>query len=155
MRWQHPYPPSCLFSTPYASSKVTVLANSLCALLAKLHALCVRDPKTDDVISSAMPISYFMHRFSPRFYASSKVTVLAKLAVRTSRAVARTALPTRCPFPSLCQFSLRSYASSKVSVLAKLAVLPLRAVARTACARSRNRRCHFVSSCPSPSSCQV
>ena len=46
------------------SSKSEALQSSLlCALRAQFRALCERDPKTDDSILSATPISYFMPIF--------------------------------------------------------------------------------------------
>ena len=35
---------------------------------AQFYAMCARDPKTDDVILSAMPISYFMPIFIALLY---------------------------------------------------------------------------------------
>ena len=41
-------------------AKSEALQSSMCAFCAQFRALCTRDPKTDDVIFSATPISYFM-----------------------------------------------------------------------------------------------
>ena len=41
-------------------AKSEALQSSLCAFRAQFRALCAHDPKTDDVIFSATPISYFM-----------------------------------------------------------------------------------------------
>ena len=44
-------------------AKSEALQSSLCAFRAQFRALCVHDPKTDGVIFSEMPISYFMPIF--------------------------------------------------------------------------------------------
>ena len=41
-------------------AKSEALQSSMCVYRAQFRALCTRDPKTDDVIFSATPISYFM-----------------------------------------------------------------------------------------------
>ena len=41
-------------------AKSEALQSSMCVYRAQFRALCTRDPKTYDVIFSAMPISYFM-----------------------------------------------------------------------------------------------
>ena len=41
-------------------AKSEALQSSMCVYRAQFRALCTRDPKTDDVIFSAAPISYFM-----------------------------------------------------------------------------------------------
>ena len=44
-------------------AKSEALQSSLCAFRAQFRALCAHDPKTDGVIFSEMPISYFMPIF--------------------------------------------------------------------------------------------
>ena len=44
-------------------AKSEALQSSLCAFRVQFRALCACDPKTDDVIFSATPISYFMPIF--------------------------------------------------------------------------------------------
>ena len=44
-------------------AKSEALQSSMCVYRAQFRALCTRDPKTDDVIFSATPISYFMPIF--------------------------------------------------------------------------------------------
>ena len=44
-------------------AKSEALQSSLCAFRAQFRALCAHDPKTDDVIFSETPISYFMPIF--------------------------------------------------------------------------------------------
>ena len=44
-------------------AKSEALQSSLCAFHAQFRALCAHDPKTDDVIFSETPISYFMPIF--------------------------------------------------------------------------------------------
>ena len=44
-------------------AKSEALQSSLCAFHAQFRALCAHDPKTDGVIFSEMPISYFMPIF--------------------------------------------------------------------------------------------
>ena len=41
-------------------AKSEALQSSMCVYRAQFRVLCTRDPKTDDVIFSATPISYFM-----------------------------------------------------------------------------------------------
>ena len=41
-------------------AKSEALQSSMCVYRVQFRALCTRDPKTDDVIFSATPISYFM-----------------------------------------------------------------------------------------------
>ena len=41
-------------------AKSEALQSSMCVYRTQFRALCTRDPKTDDVIFSATPISYFM-----------------------------------------------------------------------------------------------
>ena len=93
---QRPSPPSCRFSLrSIASSEVTVLAKLTgCALRAVAHTACAQSQNWRcHFVGNAQwhcpsPPSC---RFSSRSYASSKVTVLAKLAVHASRAVVHTA----------------------------------------------------------------
>ena len=44
-------------------AKSVALQSLLCAFRVQFRALCACDPKTDDVIFSATPISYFMPIF--------------------------------------------------------------------------------------------
>ena len=44
-------------------AKSEALQSSLCAFRPQFRALCAHDPKTDDVIFSETPISYFMPIF--------------------------------------------------------------------------------------------
>ena len=44
-------------------AKSEALQSSMCVYRAQFRALCTRDPKNDDVIFSATPISYFMPIF--------------------------------------------------------------------------------------------
>ena len=41
-------------------AKSEALQSSMCGYRTQFRVLCTRDPKTDDVIFSATPISYFM-----------------------------------------------------------------------------------------------